>query len=576
MEARPTALPVIEFDNFSFKYDAQAKPTLYNLSFAIYPGEKVLILGPSGSGKSTLGQCLNGQIPNTFPGTMEGDIRIQGHSIKNASIFDLSLEVGSVLQDTDHQFVGLTVAEDLAFSLENDQVTQGEMKARVTNWAKDLGLEKLLNLAPHDLSGGQKQRVSLAGVLINQVPILLFDEPLANLDPKTGRETMELINQISHKHGLTSLIIEHRLEECLVADIDRVLVIDQGRLAFNGSMNDLLHSDLLDQVGLRKPLYLKALEYAQVNLPTIPYLGDYQAIKLPDQILESVEDWVMALEHNQLKQDAVDILTINQLSFAYKDRTEKQLEDISFKIKKGQMVGIVGTNGAGKSTLAKLICGFLRPQSGQIMLDNQDLKAWSIKEIADSIGFVLQNPNQMISNHFIKDEVGLGLVYRGWSPDKIETRVNQVLDICGLFPFRNWPISALSYGQKRRVTIASILALNPQVIILDEPTAGQDYRTQTKMMAFLQELNQDHGITIIMISHDMHLIQEYAQRCLVFDQGHLVADLVPSDLFNRPALLDQAHLVPTSLYLLGQDLPHLSAQKFIDSFIAYERGLDHG
>lgn len=258
--------PAIEFKNVSFRYASQADLNLHDLSFAIYPGEKVLIIGPSGSGKSTIGKMINGQIPNTFDGDFTGDIFINGQSIKGQSIFDLSLQVGTVLQDTDGQFVGLTVAEDLAFALENDYVDQGEMVNKVNAWATTLDLHDLLNAKPQALSGGQKQRVSIGGVLIDESPIVLFDEPLANQDPASGLATMALIGQLNASEQLTTIVIEHRLEETLIADIDRVIVIEDGHLVGDMSVDALLRSDLLDQIGVRQPLYLDAFAYAGVSL----------------------------------------------------------------------------------------------------------------------------------------------------------------------------------------------------------------------------------------------------------------------------------------------------------------------
>ena len=564
--------PAVEFKNLSFKYASQADLNLMDISFSIKQGEKVLIIGASGSGKSTIGKIINGQIPNTFEGDLTGQVLINGEDSASKSIFDLSLSVGTVLQDTDAQFVGLTVAEDLAFALENDQVDQASMVSSVADWANRLDLVDLLDLAPQSLSGGQKQRVSIGGVLIDESPIVLFDEPLANLDPASGLATMELIAKLNQEKELTTVVIEHRLEEALVADFDRVLVIDSGRLLADVSLDALLRSDLLAQIGVRQPLYLDAFGYAGVNVDDIPHLGRFRPDMVTPDVQNRLSKWLADnAVTTQVRADK-PILVMDHVNFSYD--SAPLISDLNLTIDAGDMVSIVGTNGAGKSTLAKLICGFERPDSGRITLFQEELDGLSIKEIADSVGYVMQNPNLMISKNILFDEVSSGLVNRGLYEDDADDLAEKVADalrICGLYPYRNWPISALSYGQKRRATIASILVLDPKVLILDEPTAGQDYKHYTDMMRFIKGLNRDHGITILMITHDMHLIQEYTNRTIVFHDGQVVGDKRPSVVLTDEKLMAQAHLAPTSLYDLGQEVDEIEAMDFIDRFIQFER-----
>lgn len=535
----------ISFNQFTFQYDAQAEATLKDISFDIAKGEKVLILGPSGSGKSTLAQCLNGIIPNIHKGQAQGQVRIDGQDIFKQSIYDKSQLVSTVLQDPDGQFIGLTVAEDLAFALENDCADQSEMKDKVALWAERLDLTSLLNHRPQDLSGGQKQRVSLAGVLIDESPILLFDEPLANLDPKSGQETIDLIDKIHKEVGATTIIIEHRLEDVLYRPVDRILLVNEGELLFNGSPDELLSSKLLLENGIREPLYVTVLRQlgfdtrdAQ-NLSQLDAL-DLSGLVLPDRVLKDKRD-----------SSSDSILKVEGLSVAYGDNPAI-IEDMSFSLKKGERLAIVGKNGAGKSTLAKALCGFV-PSQGKLTYKGQDISQDSISERSERIGFVLQNPNQMISQTMIFDEVALGLRLRGIEETEVEERVHEVLKTCGLYSFRKWPISALSFGQKKRVTIASILVLKPEIIILDEPTAGQDYKTYTDIMNFLDSL-QKQGHTIVMITHDMQLMLEYSDRCLVVVEGKIIADDNPVTILNQKDLLESANLKQTSLYTLGQKL----------------------
>lgn len=536
--------PIIQFENFSFQYQAQTEPTLKNVDLTIYEGEKVLIVGPSGSGKSTLGQCLNGIIPTIYHGEMTGNLWIQGKSAFGSSIYDLSNLVSTVLQDTDGQFIGLSVAEDLAFALENDMVDLPMMREKVHLWAEKLDLLSLLHQRPQDLSGGQKQRVSLAGVLIDESPILLFDEPLANLDPKSGQDTIELIDQIHTEAGTTTIVIEHRLEDVLYRSIDRIILINDGQILFNGSHDNLLHTQLLAENGIREPLYLTTLRQLGFQLENSAQLANLAQIDV------SAVQFLGEKVSIQKSQAQDDLLELKNVQFAYGEK--KVLQDIDFTISKGEKIAIVGKNGAGKSTLAKALCQFIATE-GSYTWQGRDIKGDSIKERAERIGYVLQNPNQMISTTMIFDEVALGLKLRGVAEEEIKKRVLTVLKTCGLYEFRHWPISALSFGQKKRVTIASILVLNPEIILLDEPTAGQDQRNYTEIMNFLNELNQK-GHTIIMITHDMQLMLDYSDRAVVMLDGKILADKTPAEVLTDKTLIYVANLKETSIFSLAEKL----------------------
>ena len=536
---------MIELKDFSFQYKAQSEPTLKNLNLTIYKGEKVLIVGPSGSGKSTIGQCLNGIIPNIYKGTSSGQFLIQGKEAFDLSIYEKSHLVSTVLQDTDGQFIGLSVAEDLAFALENDMVELETMKERVQSWAERLDLMKLLDHRPQDLSGGQKQRVSLAGVLIDESPILLFDEPLANLDPKSGQDIIDLIDQIHEEQGTTTIIIEHRLEDVLYRPVDRVILINQGQVLFNGRPDDLLRTTLLAENGIREPLYLTTLRQLGQDINQLEHLDRLEDIELTG-VNRSIPEATFTKTG-----ETEELLKLEQISFAYQEN-HPILKNISLSIPKGQRLAIVGKNGAGKSTLAKAICGFITTE-GQYTSRGEDIKQESVKERAERVGYVLQNPNQMISTNMIFDEVALGLRLRGISEEDIKKRVYQALKTCGLYEFRKWPISALSYGQKKRVTIASILVLGPEILVLDEPTAGQDQRNYTDIMEFLDSL-QEKGHTIVMITHDMQLMLDYSDRALVVSDGQILADLSPAELFTHPDILQEANLKETSIFALANRL----------------------
>ena len=555
---------MIELKDFSFQYKAQSEPTLKNLNLTIYKGEKVLIVGPSGSGKSTIGQCLNGIIPNIYKGTSSGQFLIQGKEAFDLSIYEKSHLVSTVLQDTDGQFIGLSVAEDLAFALENDMVELGTMKERVQSWAERLDLMNLLDHRPQDLSGGQKQRVSLAGVLIDESPILLFDEPLANLDPKSGQDIIDLIDQIHEEQGTTTIIIEHRLEDVLYRPVDRVILINQGQVLFNGRPDELLRTTLLAENGIREPLYLTTLRQLGQDINQLEHLDRLDDIQLDDV------NCVIPEATFTKTGEAEELLKLEQISFAYQEN-HPILKNISLTIPKGQRLAIVGKNGAGKSTLAKAICGFITTE-GQYTSRGEDIKQESVKERAERVGYVLQNPNQMISSNMIFDEVALGLRLRGISEEDIKERVYQALKTCGLYEFRKWPISALSYGQKKRVTIASILILGPEILVLDEPTAGQDQRNYTDIMEFLDSL-QEKGHTIVMITHDMQLMLDYSDRALVVSDGQILADLSPAELFTHPDILQEANLKETSIFALANRLG--MDPLALTQFYMQQKGVDH-
>lgn len=565
--------PVIEFRDFSFQYYSQAEPTLRHINLAIYPGEKILIVGPSGSGKSTLGHCLNGLIPFSYKGEISGSLKINGLEAKDQTIFKLSKMVGTVLQDADGQFVGLTVGEDIAFALENDNVANPEMHARVTRVSQMVEMHELLSASPFELSGGQKQRTSLAGVMIDNVDILLFDEPLANLDPATGKTAIEIIDEIHQQSKKTIVIIEHRLEDVLHRDIDRIIVIDEGQIIADMNADELVSSAILTNTGIREPLYITALKYAGVEVNREMRPGHITTLKIGDSN-QALRAWYDRVRPIQQQNPRLSILSMENVSFSY-DGIRPVLDAINFDIREGEMVSIVGKNGAGKSTLSKLLCGFEKVDHGVIRYQGRDIKDQTIKERAEIIGVVMQNPNQMISKPMIYDEVALGLRLRNVSEEQIGPRVEKVLKVCGLAPFKDWPISALSYGQKKRVTIASILVLEPKILILDEPTAGQDFRHYTDIMEFLVEINK-LGVTIILITHDMHLMLEYTPRAIVLAGGKKIADTAASVVLTDAQVIAEANLKETSLFSLAQLAGIQEGTQFVQGFIDYEGRIKNG
>ncbi|WP_295765530.1 ABC transporter ATP-binding protein [uncultured Oscillibacter sp.] len=558
--------PIIRFQEFSFQYKSQARPTLRDIDLSIYPGEKVLIAGPSGCGKSTLASCINGLIPFAYPGEQSGSLTICGEEAKDTSIFQLSKTVGTVLQDPDGQFIGLTVAEDIAFVLENACTPQEEMVSRVAAVSEKVGVGRHLDHAPDELSGGQKQRVSLAGVMIGDVKVFLFDEPLANLDPATGKQAIELIDQIHRDTQAAVIIIEHRLEDVLWRDVDRIVLMRDGEILLDSPPAQLLSTGLLLENGIREPLYLTAMRYAGVGISPEALPQSIRTLRLSEEDRRKIRDWGAQQAPAPAPGPREVLFSAEGIDFTYENGFHA-LKDVSLRIEAGELLAIVGTNGAGKTTFSKVICGFETPQAGVLRFKGRDLAPLSIKERADHIGYVMQDPNQMISKSFLFDEVALGLRLRGVPEEETARRVEKTLKICGLYPFRRWPVSALSFGQKKRVTIASILVLDPEMLILDEPTAGQDFRHYTEIMEFLRGLSA-LGIAVVMITHDMHLMLEYADRAVVFSQGRIIADDTSAGILTSPDIIRRASLKETSLYdlalMCGAEPPDRFVQRFID------------
>lgn len=561
--------PIIEFRDFSFQYYTQKTPTLKNINLTIGRGEKVLIVGLSGSGKSTLGNCVNGLIPFVYKGVITGSCTVKGKDTRSMSVAELSKTVGTVLQDSDGQFVGLTVGEDIAFAMENDCIDTQTMHKRVLDIARSIHIDDLLEQAPGELSGGQKQRVSLAGVMVDDVDILLFDEPLANLDPATGENTIELIDEISRNGEKTVIIIEHRLEDVLHRHVDRIILFRDGSIIKDCSPDELLAGDLLLKTGIREPLYLTACKYAGIEIREEDHPGYIEELTLSAEDKAKLVSWVSTnSEEYSIADDPV--LEAEHLCFSY-DGIKNAVDDVSFKVNRGEMLAIVGKNGAGKSTISRLLTGFLREDSGDILLHGRNIRDDTIFERGQKIGLVLQNPNQMICNTMIFDEVAYGLRNMHTPEDEVKSRVEEVLRVCGLYPFRSWPISALSYGQRKRVTIASIIVMRPDIIVLDEPTAGQDYRHYTDIMDFLKTLNRQ-GLTIIMITHDMHLMLEYCNRCVVILDGRKIYDGGCAEVLVDDGLVAKANLKKTSLYQLGAEVG-VDPRDITQSYINTERRL---
>lgn len=558
---------LVSFEDFTFRYKSQQKPTLKNINLQIYEGEKILILGASGSGKSTLGYCINGLIPNRFSGEINGSCTVVGRDISAASVFTLSQHIGSVLQDSDAQFVGLSVGEDIAFSLENQNIPRKQMLKKVRSSAKIVGIEDQLDLLPYSLSGGQKQRASIAGILHENIDLILFDEPLAALDPHMGKVTIELIEKLNQQHKKTVVIIEHRLEDVLHRGIDRIILMDKGEIVVSGTVDELLRSNYLEEFGIREPLYISALKNMYGGLKQQTDLGHLETIDLnlyKNKMVESVHVKDTKEPSNE------EILAFNQIDFGYEEDSLIHIEHLS--IKKGERISLIGENGAGKSTLAKLSTGVLRPKKGEIYVNGINYETLTIQEIAKEVGYVMQNPNQMLVKDTVYEEVAYALQLREYDNEEINVRTERILKLTDLFKMRNWPISVLSYGQKKRLSVAVVLVLEPKCLILDEPTAGQDYANYREIMEFVDRLNEEQQTAILFITHDMHLALEYTDRAIVLSEGKVLSDTNVFDTLNDSSIISKAALKRTSIFDFAEQL-NIDGKEFLKQFIFNERSI---
>ncbi|PTM59402.1 ABC transporter ATP-binding protein [Desmospora activa] len=558
---------ILSFQDFSFRYKHVSNPTLKKINLDIQAGEMILIAGPSGSGKSTLAHCINGLIPFSYPGEITGELFIRGVAPQPKHLSDISRVVGTILQDQDGQFVGLTVGEDVAFAFENEGIPLEQMKIEVKHALNMVDMLPWIDRSPHECSGGQKQRVSLAGILSMSCDVLLFDEPLANLDPASAQQAMALIVEIGQRTGKTVIIIEHRIEDVLRQPIDRMVIMDQGSIQAIGTPDELLATSILRDVGLREPLYVEALKHLQPEWKPTDRLSNIRHILSPS-LTQALHNWCRPVPVTTDADHKSTVLSLENVRFAYNHGPEI-LQGITFDLHEGEIVSILGNNGAGKSTLAHLITGMYTPTNGDITLNGKSIRHWSIKKRGQPIGYVMQNPNQMITQQLVTEEVALGLKMKGTDLKQIDEKVREVLETCGLYPYRNWPISALSYGQKKRVTVAAILALEPQVIILDEPTAGQDYRHYTEFMQFIHSLSQQ-GIAFLLITHDLHLAMEYSDRAIVLSQGRIIADDKVTRILTDSSVIKQANLAEPSLSTLARQA-QLDPERLLTHFIQHVR-----
>src|SRR5579863_7868469 len=502
-----------------------------DISFSLPAGKLMLIAGPSGCGKSTLLKCLNGLIPNSYKGSLSGDIQLHSRSIKGLSLRELALTVGTMLQDPDKQIIGSTVEQEVAFGMENLAVPRKEMRQRIAEVLQQLHLEHYQQQATFALSGGQRQQVAAAGLLVMQPSIFLFDEPFANLDSRAVDELEDLITRLLAK-GSTVLIVEHRVEEALRLKPDYVLLMRDGRQVFFGDAQQ----------------FLEIADPTQVKLPIESTLRSFaDARQAREALLQPI-----LIRQREETASRVPALAFEDVHYRYSANAEEVLHGITCQIGQGETIALLGPNGSGKSTLVKQALGLLRPTSGKVRMYGEETRSLSVAQLAARIGYVFQSPGAMLFAPTVRKELSFGPENLRFAPTAIAASVEQAENALNIAQFDKRSPFSLSFGQQKRVAIASVLAMQGKILLLDEPTAGQDYRSYISFMEYLRNLpNLD---ALLFITHDLDLALRFTQRVLLLKEGKLVGDGSPLQVLAEPALLEECNLRPTSLlhYLLTE------------------------
>lgn len=515
--------PILEVRDLTFRYAARPQPAVQGISFSVKEGEMILVAGPSGCGKSTLLRALNGLIPRSYKGDLQGMIRIGGLDPHTWPLARLSQQVGTLLQDPERQIVAADVLHDVAFGLENLGWPRHRILERVSEILNALGIAHLRDRPTFQLSGGEKQRVALAGVLAMAPRILLLDEPLASLDPQSAQDALALFRQL-HREGHTVLLVEHRVEDAMKAHPNRVFYLEDGRLAFDGDPE----------------AFFERVDPTAVKVPFSVWLRRWPAVR---------ERWGPAVEIPPASPSAPPLVVFEDVSFGYGDGPDV-LHGIQAEIRKGDSLAILGPNGAGKTTLLKLAMGLLKPRRGQVWVGGKSTRDQTVAEIARTIGYVFQSPSQMLFAPTVWEEVAFGPRNLGRPPDRVEADVRWALGLVGLLDQARSSPWALSFGQQKRVTIASVLSMRSRILVMDEPTAGQDYRAYMRLMDAIAHIAFGPAPAVdalVFITHDLDLALSFANRIWVVTDGQLIADGPPEVVLSDPEVMRQGRLVPTSL-----------------------------
>jgi len=522
-------------ENLSFQYRTRPEKAIQNISFELRPGEMLLIAGSSGCGKTTLARCINGLIPRSYGGKREGKVLLYGKDVAEMQIAEVAQEVGTLLQDPERQIVASNVYNEIAFGPENLGLPREEIWERVEAAIKRLGIEYLRDRETFNLSGGEKQKVALAGLLAMNPSILLLDEPLASLDPASAYEALDVFRSLADE-GKTVVLIEHRVEDAIFAKPDRMLYMEAGEVKYLGSIR---------------------------NLPTEI---DHKEVKLPAEwVVKRVQqrgETVSKMEADQSVERGEPLVVFEDVDFRYSDETPYILQNVNLKIYRGDLIGILGPNGAGKSTLVKHAIGLLKPTKGCVLIEGKDTRNMSVAQIARTIGYVFQSPTHMLYAPTVREELEFGPKNLDFKKDLMDRTVVESISTVNLNGLEEYPPLGLSFGQQKRTTIAAVLAMQSKIMIMDEPTAGQDYANYTHFMDAMcrppadgsKSLVASNFAATLFITHDLDLAVTYANRVLLFGDKHVVADGRPEDVLKDFDLLTRYRVRPTSLLRLNMDL----------------------
>ncbi|MGZ9164148.1 MAG: ABC transporter ATP-binding protein [Anaerolineales bacterium] len=536
--------------NLSFQYRTRPDRAIEKVSFELKPGEMLLIAGSSGCGKTTLARCINGLIPRSYRGQREGKVLLHGKDVAEMQIADVAQIVGTLLQDPERQIVASNVYNEIAFGPENLGLPREEIVQRVEQVAQRLGVDHLLDRQTFNLSGGEKQKVAMAGLLAMNPSILLLDEPLSSLDPASAYEALDVFRSLADE-GKTVVLIEHRVEDAIAARPDRLLYMEAGQVKYLGPID------------------------------TLPTEIDHREVKLP---AEWVVKRVRQMGEKPDKTESVQgpergepLVVFENVDFRYSEDTPLILQNVNLEINRGDLIALLGPNGAGKSTLVKHTIGLLKPTRGRVLVEGKDTRSMSIAQIARVIGYVFQSPTHMLFAPTVREELEFGPKNLDFKKEVMERTVAESISTVNLSGLEEYPPLGLSYGQQKRTTIAAVLAMQSKIMILDEPTAGQDYANYTHFMDSMcrpangaQSLVAANFAATIFITHDLDLAVTYANRVLLFGDGHVVADGPPEEVLKDFDLLEHYRVRPTSLLRLNLNLlPRTGQFLSAESLAAY-------
>ena len=510
----------LSIENLSFKYSSRSEMALENINLQIQPRQIMLLAGASGSGKTTLMRCINGLIPRTYRGMGRGEISVFGRSVREMNMAELSQIVGTLLQDPERQIVASYVVNEVAFGLENLGLPREEILRRVDETLSYLKISNLRDRETFQLSGGEKQKVALASVLAMRPRILLLDEPLASLDPASAHEALQIFRLLADD-GIAILLVEHRVEDALSINPEQVAYMDEGQLVYSGSAEGLMQ------------------------------VVDYRRIKLPAPVvLERARNSPLPEIHSALpRHEETPLIQFEQVHFRYSAETPEVLHDLNFAIHPGDVIAILGHNGAGKTTLVKHALGLLKPTQGRVLLEGRDTRGTTVAQAAHTVGYVFQSPSQMLFAPTVEEELSFGPRNLNHPPEQIKKDVAWAIQTVNLASELKMPPLALSFGQQKRISIAAVLAMRSRILIMDEPTAGQDY---WNYQAFMDSILQMPGFdSILFITHDLDLALIYANRILLVDQGRIMADGSPQEVLSDEDMLRRSRILPTSLLRLN-------------------------